>query len=245
MSSRDRFAEVVRSSPVDVVAALVLLASEVTGEVREAEAQAGLDALADLARPHVATAPSAAEGLRRALGEQGGFAGSDADHDDVRSSLLPAVLERRRGLPVLLSTVWVEVARRVGVPAHSLAVPGRVLTLVDGDVVDPAAGGRRGDPAAIAHGPLDGVPLVLRVLANVRALAARSSDTPTGLWACELSLLLPRHPLDLRREHGALLVRSGRFTEGADELEEFAAIAPDPHAEGARREARMARARRN
>lgn len=247
MSSRNDFAEVVRREPVDVATALTLLAAEATGAAPIAEVLSSLDALALAAAGHVDAAPSCAEGLRRALVDEAGFAGSDRDHEDLRSSLLPAVLRRRRGLPVLLSTVWVEVARRVGVPAHSLNTPGRVLTWIDGEVVDTAAGGLPAAEAAAASGSerLDGVPLLLRVLANIRALGARTQDTPTGLWACELSLLLPRHPLELRREHGTLLVRSGRFSDGARELEEFASIAPDPHAETARREARMARARLN
>lgn len=249
MSTRDDFASLVRREPVEVATALTLLAAEVTGEVPVVEVLSTLDALAVASRPHLAAAPSPAEALRRALGDDGGFGGREGDHGDLRASLLPAVLQRQRGLPVLLSVVWTEVARRLEVPAHALAVPGQVLVWVDGEVVDPWSGGRLLPPveaaAARAHGPLEPLPLLLRVLANVRALAARTSDTPTGLWACELSLLLPRHPLELRREHGTLLVRSGRFPEGAAELEEFASVAPDPLAATARGEARMARARLN
>jgi hypothetical protein len=97
---------------------------------------------------------------------------------------------------------------------------------------------------------LAGDALLLRVLTNIRALTARrerSLETVrTRLWATELSLLLPRHPLDLRRERGELLVRLGALVEGAVELEEFAAVVPDEAAaEQARRTARLARARLN
>jgi hypothetical protein len=250
---RDAFAAAVRAEPPDDVLALVLIAAEAgQSDAREpGEEAAGvrtrLDELAAAARPHVVAARSAAEGLRRALGDEAGFGGTPADYDDLRASLLPDVLRRRRGLPVLLSVVWVQVAGRLGLAAHCVGAPGHVVAAVDGVLVDPFAGGALlGDrPDLAAFPPLSGVPLLLRVLTNIRALAARRQDGRTELWATELSLLLPAHPAELRREHGALLVRAGRFLEGARQLEEFAAVAPPPHDEQARRQARMARARLN
>ena len=64
----------------------------------------------------------------------------------------------------------------------------------------------------------------------------------------ELSLLLPRHPLGLRRERGELLVRTGDHLGGAAELEAWAEVveSADPEAaEAARRGARLARSRLN
>ena len=241
MSSRDDFADVVRREPVDLVTALVLLAAEAAPadeppalRVPLVEVLARLDALAADARGDVAAAVArgegAAEGLRRALGERAGFAGGEEDYGDVRASLLPAVLARRRGLPILLGVVWVEVARRLDLSAHCLATPGHVLVVVDGVLVDPFAGGRRVlDPGG-------------------RAVAAGPHDPRVGLWACELALLLPHHPLALRHEHGLLLVRAGRFAEGAAELEAYAAVAPggaDGDGAAAVAEARTARARLN
>jgi hypothetical protein len=68
------------------------------------------------------------------------------------------------------------------------------------------------------------------------------------LWATELSLLLPRHPLALRRERGELLVRLGEHLAGAAELERYADIVEDSdegQASQCRREARQARAQLN
>jgi hypothetical protein len=68
------------------------------------------------------------------------------------------------------------------------------------------------------------------------------------LWAVELSLRLPRHPVALRRERGELLVRLGDHLGGAEELETYALVvdgADEPAADAARREARLARAQLN
>lgn len=257
--TRERFAEVVRREPVDLATALVLLAAEAAPpDADDAErvplvpTLAHLDALAADARDDVEVAVAqgrgAADGLRRALGERAGFGGGEQDYGDVRASLLPEVLGRRRGLPILLGVVWVEVARRLDVPAHCLATPGHVLVLVDGRLVDPFAGGHAvPDPGgrAAAYGRLEPLPLLLRVTANLRALSARLHDPRLGLWACELGLLLPHHPLSLRREHGLLLARAGRFAEGAAELESYAEVAIGEDAAAAAAEARTARARLN
>jgi hypothetical protein len=100
--------------------------------------------------------------------------------------------------------------------------------------------------------PVDPLDLVLRLLTNVRALASRQPPSLDAarmrLWAVELSLLLPRHPLELRRERGELLVRLGDHRGGAEELEAFALAAEqvdDAVAATARREARLARAQLN
>jgi hypothetical protein len=248
-ASRARFAEVVRAEPVDIGLAALLVGAEVEPTLDVDELLAVLDDLAAAARSMVEAA-GPEKGLRLALS---GFNGTEEDFEDVRGSLLPEVLRRRRGLPLLLAIVWVEVATRIGVPASYAVVPGRVVVIVgeiedEHTVVDPFTG-RVLERAA---SPIGSHELLLRLLTNIRALTARqprSLDAArTRLWAVELSLLVPTHPLELRREHGELLVRLGQHLVGAAELEEYAALVEDVDevtAADCRREARQARARLN
>lgn len=242
--SRARFAEVVRAEPVDVGLAALLVGAEVEPTLDVDEWLGVLDRLA-------AGCPSAdLAGLRQGLGA---FRGTEEDFNDVRSSLLPEVLRRGRGLPLLLSVVWVEVASRLGLVASYAMVPGRIVVVLgeledEHTVVDPYAH-RVVDRPADPVGPHE---LLLRLLTNIRALTARqprSLDAArTRLWAVELSLLVPTHPVELRRERGELLVRLGGHLAGAAELESYAAIVEDVDpkaAEDCRREARQARARLN
>lgn len=249
-ASRARFAELVRAEPVDVALACLLVGCEVEPDLDLDASLVVLDALAATARPQVARL-GAAEGLRVTLGEQAGFAGSAADYQDVRSSLLHEVLRRGRGLPILLSVVWCEVAARLDVPAACLGLPGHVLVDLSGVVVDPFAGGQI-IPGAPHEPVLDPVSLLTRVLTNIRDLTTRqerSLETArTRLWATELSLLLPHHPVGLRRERGELLVRLGDHMGGAAELEEYASLVEpvdEQEADLARRQGRLARARLN
>jgi hypothetical protein len=253
-ATRSRFAEVVRSEPIDLGLACLLVGGEVERSLDVDASLAALDALAETARPLVPRTGvlEMAEGLRVALQD---FSGSPEDYEDLRSSLMHAVLQRRRGLPLLLSVVWLEVAARLDVPAYAVALPGHVVVGI-GDpedehvLVDPFAGGRLLAPReAPVLAPDE---LLLRLLTNIRALTTRQPPSlevaRTRLWAVELSLLLPRHPLELRRERGELLVRLGAHLDGAEELETYAMAVSDADetvSSAARRDARMARAQLN
>ena len=265
--TRVRFAEVVRSEPIDVGLACLLIGGEVQRDLDVDDSLEILDLIATQVRLrlHGQTAPDdVAESMRRVLHMAHRFRGTEADFDDVRSSLLSEVLVRKRGLPILLSVVWTEVAARLGVQAYALGLPGRVHVLVGEPedrhvVVDPWEGGRTIDQDELAQRaqgmpivPMQANDLLLRLLNNVRVLATRRPPgleaAAARLWAVELSLLLPRHPVSLRRERGELMVRLGDHLGGAEELETYALVvdgADETAATTARREARLARAQLN
>lgn len=167
----------------------------------------------------------------RATGTAGGtvrFRGFPADYQRLESSLLHRVLARRRGLPILLSVLWMEVARRAGAPVYGVALPGHFVVGFGTEeqvLADPFDGGRvlsgsdaellvAGATGAPLHpsmlGPAEPLEVVVRILNNVRAwAAARPERSDVSLWAVELSLLLPSHPARLRYERAQLLVQRG------------------------------------
>lgn len=77
------------------------------------------------------------------LGLAEGFGGAVVDYDDPEMSYLNRALARRRGLPILLSIVWMEVARACGVPCRPMAFPGHFVVGIGDVIVDPYTGGRR------------------------------------------------------------------------------------------------------
>ncbi|MEV0692654.1 transglutaminase-like domain-containing protein [Streptomyces sp. NPDC050388] len=265
---RRRFSEEARSEQPDLTTLCLLVGAEADGALDEAgmdAAQIELDALAGRL-PYRPGSPHAwATALRELLGERCGFHGTPDDYRRLESSLLHEVLRRRRGLPILLSVVWLEVARRAGAPVYGVALPGhfvvglgkaeqqvlvdpfdggRVLTGADADLLVVGATGAPLDASMLT--PADPLDLVLRVLNNIRAWAsARPERSDVALWAVELSLLLPSRPARLRYERAQLLVQRGDFAAGADELEAYAevvAAVDEPAAERIRGQARAARA---
>ncbi|MFC5662407.1 transglutaminase family protein [Kitasatospora misakiensis] len=208
--------------------------------------------------------------LAAVLGGRERFHGRTSDYRRLESSLLPDVLRRRRGLPIMLSLVWSAVARRAGLTVHGIALPGHYIVAVGGPaggedyvLADPFHGGRLldlEDAAELVHTagheftpelltPAQPLDTVLRVLGNIRAWAAdRPEHARTQLWATELALLLPRHPAQLRLERAELLVRTADFLGGAREMDEYAEILDAFDPDGAakvRQEARAARHRLN
>lgn len=86
-----------------------------------------------------------ADALSQVMAEEFGFVGDSDTYDDPANADLICVLDRRRGLPVSLSILYVAAARRLGWTANMLDVPGHVLVLIGEDaaavIVDPFRGG--------------------------------------------------------------------------------------------------------
>lgn len=86
-----------------------------------------------------------AAALAEVLAHEFGFRGDDQSYDDPDNADLIRVIDRRLGLPVSLSILYVAAARRMGWQAQVLDVPGHVLVLVGMDeapvIVDPFAAG--------------------------------------------------------------------------------------------------------
>ncbi|MBZ9638764.1 transglutaminase-like domain-containing protein, partial [Streptomyces sp. PSKA30] len=100
---RRRFAEEARSERPDLATLCLLVGAEADGALDDAgmdTAQVELDELAGRL-PFRPGGPRAwAEALRELLGERCGFHGTPGDYQRLESSLLHAVLRRRRGLPI-------------------------------------------------------------------------------------------------------------------------------------------------
>lgn len=86
-----------------------------------------------------------AEALADFLGGEVGLRGDDEDYYAVANSRLSHVLSRRRGMPILLSLVWMEIGRRASIPVEGIGMPGHFIVRVGGSrgvYADPFSGGR-------------------------------------------------------------------------------------------------------
>ncbi|CAL9520834.1 hypothetical protein SUDANB37_03856 [Streptomyces sp. enrichment culture] len=268
---RTRFAEAAREERPGLAELCLLIGAEAEpglGEAGMDAAEIELDRLAGLLPYGPKTPHGWVAALASLLGGRYGFHGTPGDYRRLESSLLHQVLRRRRGLPILLSVVWMEVARRAGAPVYGVALPGHFVVGF-GDpgervLADPFAGGRpmtEADTELLVAGatgeplrpsmllPADPLDMVLRILNNIRAWAAgRPERSDAALWAVELALLLPSHPARLRYERARLLVERGDFLAGAAEMEAYADVvaAVEPTTAAAvRAQAGAARARLN
>ena len=107
-----------------------------------------LQALADAVSPRLEAdrSPSSViQILSDFLFDQEGFRGNTEDYYDPRNSFLNDVIERKKGIPITLSIVYLDLARRLGLPLFGVGLPGHfVVKHDDGDTllyVDPFYGG--------------------------------------------------------------------------------------------------------
>lgn len=139
-----------------------------------------------------------AEACRLLLGERCGFTGDREEYDRPENSMLDLVLERRRGLPILLSAVYVEVARRAGVRLAGVGLPGHFVAGHFGDepplLLDPFSGGRLLGPGEVPRnlvrpwGPRE---TAMRMLNNLVGSYTVRGDLARAIRAAELRLALP------------------------------------------------------
>lgn len=176
-----------------------------------------------------------------------GFAGDSSDYYDPRNSYLNDVLERRVGLPILLSVVYVDLANRLGLPAYGISLPGHFIVGVgSGDDtyrLDPFHGGRwlsLNDCAELIQvavgyeGPLDAAwflpaderDILTRIVNNLRGTYVRRQVWPQAAAAIHLlRLMQPQTPEHLR-DLGLVYYREGSLSQAAYFLNEYLAYAP-------------------
>lgn len=128
-------------------------------DLAERADEAGHSALSALSKANI---------LASVIGDDEGFAGDRDDYDNPANADMIDVLDRRRGLPVALSILYVATARKIGWAADALNTPGHVLVRIgpeqDPVLIDPFAGGTAVDGRQLAA-------LLQRVLGGSGAVA--------------------------------------------------------------------------
>ena len=193
--------------------------------------------------------------LRRVLFDEEGFGGDRESYDDPSNSSVARVLARRRGMPITLSIVTIEVGRLAGVALEGIGLPGHFVVggaALSGRYLDPFDGGSVGEPEQLAQrlAEIFGAPVALganalrpdpsreilgRVLLNLRRSWEKRHRWEEALSALDLADALDPPEPDRVRERGLLLLRCGRRDEGVSALERYAAAAPPDEAESAAR----------
>lgn len=266
-----RLVRLVRRADADLAEAALLCAAGCDPEVEVDVQLLRVDALADQLRGtggDLSPGRPAARTLAHHLGTVLGFRGDPARFHDPDSSLLHRVLDTRQGLPITLSIVYVALARRLGVAAWPVALPGHVVVGVgDGErpqVLDPYHSGELLDEAALAARvraatggalayrramlrPAPAVAIVRRLLNNLTRDLVAAERPAAALWTVEAKLALPNHVPEDHRQRGELATATGRFDVAAAALERYLELSSGDSEERrrARRGAIEARARMN
>lgn len=187
--------------------------------------------------------------LNRYLFQEEGFHGNVEEFYDPRNSYLNDVIDRRVGIPITLSTIYMEVARRAGVHVEGVGLPGHFIVRVvlggHGLLVDPFHGGVLLTEAD-CQGRLDRIfagrvkiasemlaatgrrEILGRMLRNLKAIFMRREDYPRALRAADLLLrVYPESGEDLR-DRGLLYDTLDCYGLALQDLEHYLALHPNP-----------------
>jgi regulator of sirC expression with transglutaminase-like and TPR domain len=184
------------------------------------------------------------DALRHRLFTELGFRGDARNYYDPENSFLHRVIARRLGIPITLSVLVIETARRAGIALEAVGMPGHFLVGVPGEGVwlDAFAGGELLDLAGcearfrestgsgpeVAFGPhllpVVGPHAVLsRMLANLSVVYELRHSGVDLEWVARMRLALPAAGTPAVLALASALELQGRFLEAARELEERAA----------------------
>jgi regulator of sirC expression with transglutaminase-like and TPR domain len=229
---------------LDLLTGALLIATDAYPHLDWDEQRAELEALsAPLQRMKAARLPvrAQAQALADQLALRCGFRGNTEDYYDPRNSFLNDVLALRRGIPISLCVLYIEVARRAGVRATGVGFPGHFLVrLDDGEntlVIDPFNGGEvLTEPSLqellrktnyrqpftremLAPTPVRHV--IARMLMNLRGVYAARADYPRLLLVIDRFLDLIPDSVEELRDRGYLWARLGAADAAVRDLEEY------------------------
>jgi len=154
----------------------------------------GAELAGRLAEPGVRTPQDELAAAAEVLGVRHGFHGESSDYDHPDRSMLDLVLERRVGLPILLSAVYVEVGRRAGLELAGVGLPGHFVVghfgAVPAALADPFNAGRPLPPALAPSllRPWSARETALRMLNNLVAAYTGRYQLGPAIRAAELRL---------------------------------------------------------
>jgi regulator of sirC expression with transglutaminase-like and TPR domain len=194
-------------------------------------------------------APSQIAHLNRLLFEEMGFRGNREEYYDPRNSFLNDVLDRRMGIPITLSMVYLEVGRRIGCRLEGIAFPGHFLVRFAGraampDVlIDPFNRGQILTEQECADLLLEiyggQVPfrpellkrarnreILQRMINNLKWIYQQQRDFHMALRIQQLLVCIaPDRPEEIR-DRGMIHFRLALFAEASTDFERYLRLAP-------------------
>lgn len=210
-----------------------------------------LDLLAARALSHVPARAGPVEvidALNRELFEIQGFRGNSEDYYDPRNSYLNEVLDRRLGIPITLSIVYMAIGRRLGLALEGVAFPGHFLVKLATDdsmlVLDPFVRGLAvsepelslrlqevfGTEAPVFTKDLLATAgkkeILTRMLRNVKGIYLHKQEFERALYTANCLLLLSPNSSDELRDRGLIYERLECFRAALEDYQRYLELVP-------------------
>jgi len=218
---------------------------------------AEIDALAARLKTRIAPDAAPMQRLRllnRFFFQELGFAGNVNDYYDAKNSYLHSVLQTRRGIPITLAGLYVEIAGQIGLSASGISFPGHFLVklrMPQGEVViDPFTGQSLSrdalDALLVPYRRREGLPgsspvplalflhaatpreIIARMLRNLKEIHRSSDDWPRLFAVLQRLVILLPEAWEERRDRGLAAARLGVVKTAVADLSAY--LEHVPHA---------------
>lgn len=253
-SGLERFAELVTREQFSLAEACLLIAEDEYPGLDIAACVAKLDAMAATVRGRLAAdalAEQKVAALNWHLFGELRFCGNADAYYDPRNSYLNEVLERRTGIPITLSIVYLEVGRRLGLQVQGVSFPGHFLVqlrLKRGQLLlDPFTGGEPCSESELRtrlgqalpsdrRGKLDldrylepAAPreIVARVLRNLKGIYLKRGAFDRALAVMHRMLLVVPESAEELRDRGLVHAELECFRPALADLQNYLRRRPD------------------
>lgn len=249
-TARARLLELLRDEDIDLARAALLIAEEEYPQLSPDPYLQRLDLFAEMVKDRLANetaAPVLLGEISKVLYEHEHFSGNAEAYYDPRNSFLNDVLDRKLGIPITLSIVYLEVGWRLDLPLEGVNFPGHFLVRYEGEavklLVDPFQNGQirfedeAQDLLDRVYGgsvklqdaylrPASKRDVLVRLLSNLKTIYLNTRDDDRALAAVErILLILPDSAEDVR-DHGMIMARRGFHEEAMLQLERYLDLAP-------------------
>ncbi|MGH9584816.1 MAG: SirB1 family protein [Bryobacteraceae bacterium] len=198
--------------------------------------------------PPRATALDFIHAANRLLFEILEFRGDEENYYDPRNSCLNSVLSRRLGIPITLSVLYIEIARRLSRPVHGVGLPGHfIVAYEDKDVrywIDPFHRGRiltfadccalaretagvdlRANPAVLA--PVNARQILVRMLSNLKVIYTRGEAFDKARRVLDLLIQAMPEYAEEYRLRGLIHLRQSNHRAAKADLETYLRLEPN------------------
>ncbi len=186
--------------------------------------------------------------LNFVLFSQHGFRGNRNAYYDAENSFLNRVIERKTGIPITLSVLYMEVGQRIGLNFNGVGFPGHFLvkTAIDSNeiVIDPFNDGEIKSPKDLdqmlreMYGgnvglrpeflvPVTRKQILLRMLGNLKAIYGRGDELVKMLTVLDRLIILDPDAVEEVRDRGAVYLRLECYGQAKDDFETYLRLAPD------------------
>ena len=211
-----------------------------------------LDEMANMAQRSIRAADTPVqrvEKINAVLFETFGFRGNTEDYYDPRNSFFNDVLDRRIGIPITLSAVYLEVSRRLNLPVSGVGMPGHFVVKyanrTEEFFLDPFNGGqiltredcrariqnRYGDSIQFDERLLERVTnrqILSRMLNNLKVIYLKAQAFDKGLAIVDMMLMTDPHDIEQFRDRGLLRLQLRQFEGAARDLDHYLRNSTNP-----------------